>query len=51
LTPGQSISNLSQCGIDPNYYLRKRGKDEALPWDFIDTGVPKSTLQKLSLEM
>jgi len=41
----------SQCGIDPNYYLRKRGKDEALPWDFIDTGVPKSTLQKLSLEM
>lgn len=34
----------AECGIDPNDYLRERKKDEALPWDFINTGVPKEIL-------
>ncbi|MDD5382412.1 MAG: radical SAM protein [Candidatus Margulisbacteria bacterium] len=32
------------CGIDPNEYLRQRSKAEALPWDYIDTGVTKEVL-------
>jgi radical SAM family uncharacterized protein len=32
------------CNIDPNEYLRERKKDEPLPWDFINTGVPKEIL-------
>lgn len=36
-----------KCGIDPAFYAnRKRSFDEILPWDFIDTGVTKSYLQK-----
>ena len=34
----------AECGIDPNEYLRKREKDELLPWDFIDIGIPKEIL-------
>jgi radical SAM superfamily enzyme YgiQ (UPF0313 family) len=34
----------AECGIDPNEYLRERKRDEPLPWDFIDTGVPKEIL-------
>lgn len=34
----------AECGIDPNEYLRQRQKDESLPWDFINTGVPKEIL-------
>lgn len=34
----------AECGIDPNEYLRERKKDEKLPWDSIQTGVPKESL-------
>jgi radical SAM family uncharacterized protein len=34
----------AECGIDPNEYLRERKKDEPLPWDYIQTGVPKEIL-------
>jgi radical SAM superfamily enzyme YgiQ (UPF0313 family) len=34
----------TECGIDPKEYLKERKKDEALPWDYIDTGVPKEIL-------
>ena len=33
-----------ECGINPNDYLRERKKDEVLPWDYIQTGVPKEVL-------
>ncbi|NQT29811.1 MAG: radical SAM protein [Candidatus Saganbacteria bacterium] len=38
----------AECGIDPNVYLRERPKDEPLPWDFIDPGVPKEILLRES---
>ena len=35
----------ADCGLDPEWYAyRRRGKDEILPWDFIDAGVTKSSL-------
>ena len=33
-------------GIDLDFYTRKRGLDEILPWDFIDIGVEKDYLKK-----
>jgi len=27
------------CGIDLDFYLRKRGRDELLPWSHLDSGV------------
>jgi len=36
----------AECGIDPQEYLKSRDYNEALPWDFIDTGVPKERLIK-----
>jgi len=34
-----------ECGLDPSWYAhRRRGKDEILPWDFIDAGVTKAFL-------
>jgi radical SAM family uncharacterized protein/radical SAM-linked protein len=33
-------------GIDPNFYLRRRLLDEALPWDHLDSGVTKKWLQR-----
>ncbi|KAF0181924.1 MAG: radical SAM protein [Nitrospirae bacterium] len=34
-----------QAGIDLSWYVfRERGKDEVLPWDFIDAGVTKDKL-------
>jgi radical SAM family uncharacterized protein/radical SAM-linked protein len=32
----------SDCGIEPEFYLRQRQLDETLPWDHIDCGIPKS---------
>ncbi len=32
------------CGIDPLSYTRERSYLEALPWDFIDTGISKDFL-------
>ncbi|MDE7372829.1 MAG: B12-binding domain-containing radical SAM protein, partial [Clostridia bacterium] len=34
------------CGLTVTEYIRERGVDEALPWDFIDTGVSKKYLLK-----
>ena len=31
----------SDCGIDPDFYLRERSYDEVLPWDHISVGVTK----------
>jgi radical SAM family uncharacterized protein len=33
-----------ESGIDPEFYLREKPRDELLPWDFIDTGIDKSFL-------
>ena len=36
-----------QAGIDLSWYVfRERGKDELLPWDFIDVGVSKERLRE-----
>jgi radical SAM superfamily enzyme YgiQ (UPF0313 family) len=40
------LSAFEEEGIDPNYYLRQRHRDEPLPWDFIDTGVGKEALKE-----
>ncbi len=32
------------CGIDPAWYLRERGEEETLPWDHLDSRIPKSWL-------
>lgn len=40
------MESFSQCGIDPDFYLRARELDEVLPWDHIDVGVTKSFLKK-----
>ncbi len=34
----------NSCGIDPRFYSREIGRDEVLPWDFIDIGVSKKYL-------
>ncbi len=33
-----------ESGIDPEFYLREKPRDELLPWDFIDTGISKESL-------
>ena len=35
----------SECGIDYNYYLGEKSKDEILPWDFLDVGISKDSLR------
>lgn len=30
-----------KCGIDPLFYLKEKTKEELLPWDFIDVGIPR----------
>jgi radical SAM family uncharacterized protein/radical SAM-linked protein len=32
--------------VDPDWYLRRRTLDEALPWDHLDSGVSKAFLQR-----
>jgi len=32
---------LTDCGLDPLFYLRQREEDETLPWDHLHCGVPK----------
>ncbi|MCX5697915.1 MAG: TIGR03960 family B12-binding radical SAM protein [Candidatus Omnitrophica bacterium] len=34
----------SEAGLDPDFYLEERSTAEILPWDFIDTGIPKKHL-------
>jgi radical SAM superfamily enzyme YgiQ (UPF0313 family) len=38
----------AETGIDPQAYLKARNKNEALPWDYINTGVPKEVLLRES---
>ena len=40
------IKSFEECGVDPDFYLRKRELDEVLPWDHIDVGVRKEFLKK-----
>ncbi|MCB0360311.1 MAG: TIGR03960 family B12-binding radical SAM protein, partial [Bdellovibrionales bacterium] len=37
---------LSDCGINPADLLRERGVEEALPWDHLSCGIPKSYFAK-----
>ncbi|MBC7962590.1 MAG: DUF2344 domain-containing protein, partial [Steroidobacteraceae bacterium] len=34
----------SDCGIQPEWYLRRRGLDEVLPWDHLECGVTREFL-------
>lgn len=34
----------SDCGIEPEWYLRRRELDEVLPWDHLDCGVTREFL-------
>ena len=34
------------CNIDPNFYLRERSVEEALPWDHLSCDIPKSYFAK-----
>ncbi|MFP3896216.1 MAG: radical SAM protein [Anaerolineales bacterium] len=44
-TPGRWADALREQGLDWQMYLRERGEDEALPWDFIDAGTSPGLLQ------
>jgi len=33
------------CGVDPLWYLRERGEDEILPWEHIDSRIPRQWLR------
>ncbi|MCR4877071.1 MAG: TIGR03960 family B12-binding radical SAM protein [Clostridiales bacterium] len=42
---GEWMAAFADCGLDPAFYAnRERGKDELLPWDFLDCGVTKEFL-------
>ena len=32
------------AGVDRAFYMRRRGVEEILPWDFIDMGFPREAL-------
>jgi len=34
----------AECGVDPSSYLALRPFDQPLPWDYIQTGVPREVL-------
>ncbi|MDD2899788.1 MAG: TIGR03960 family B12-binding radical SAM protein [Desulfuromonadaceae bacterium] len=34
----------ADCGVDPEWYLRRRELDEVLPWDHLDCGVTRDFL-------
>ncbi|MFN8389475.1 MAG: TIGR03960 family B12-binding radical SAM protein [Bdellovibrionota bacterium] len=36
----------AECGVDPETYLRERAITEALPWDHLSCGIPKSYFLK-----
>ncbi|MGC9028092.1 MAG: TIGR03960 family B12-binding radical SAM protein [Desulfomonilaceae bacterium] len=40
------LEAMERHGLDPHSYLRARGLDEALPWDFVDIGVSKAFLSE-----
>lgn len=38
------LAAFSSCGINPAFYLEARAVGEALPWDFLDTGISRDIL-------
>ena len=40
------LQAFADCGIEPEWYLRRRGLDEVLPWDHLDCGVTREFLLK-----
>ena len=40
------LQAFADCDIQPEWYLRRRGLDEALPWDHLDCGVSRDFLLK-----
>lgn len=38
------LDAFKESGINPNFYLREKSKDEVLPWDFLDMGISKEEL-------
>ena len=39
------MAAFADCGLDPEWYAyRRRGKDEILPWDFVESGITKQFL-------
>jgi radical SAM family uncharacterized protein/radical SAM-linked protein len=40
------LQAFSDCNIQPEWYLRRRGLDEVLPWDHLDCGVSRDFLLK-----
>lgn len=40
------LQAFSDCGIQPEWYLRRRELDEILPWDHLDCGVTRDFLLK-----
>ncbi len=43
---GDWQKTLREAAVDPDFFvLREKGRDELLPWDFIDTGLSRSGLR------
>jgi radical SAM family uncharacterized protein/radical SAM-linked protein len=40
------LQAFADCNIQPEWYLRRRGLDEVLPWDHLDCGVTREYLLK-----
>jgi radical SAM family uncharacterized protein len=40
------ISAFEAAELDPNFYLRERSQDELLPWDFLDIGANRHSLEE-----
>jgi radical SAM family uncharacterized protein len=40
----QWLEAFAECGVEPAFYLRERGYEEILPWDFLDIGISKESL-------
>jgi len=45
IASGNDLSSKNGAGIDRDFYIfRQKDREEVLPWDFIDIGVPKEKL-------
>jgi len=40
------LASFDEAGIDPYFYLKRRNKEDVLPWDFIEVGITKEALLK-----
>ncbi len=40
------LQAFADCGVQPEWYLRRRSLDEILPWDHLDCGVTRAFLLK-----